>query len=275
MGGNKDEFVANIINYLKTALNSIEALIGISYDETQTVVQDNAVVEYGIVHGNNLIVFIKVGMHGSIYGYQNKYLEMAELLNKRYGCTVITVSNPKFIYSLESEMKFVRDYAKKSNFNEYELFYMGHSFGGTLGLLYGYKYSEIKRILAVNSPFSDDTDEMIKGINSFKGLSLDLVYGLEDDFIDTGKKYSYLKNQKVHFSFLEDVDHYFTDKINQFILLPVNYFFENINNNIIDNSEENNMNENIEEPDGSLNEQLPENPVYKPSLKALYHCERK
>lgn len=111
-------------------------------------------------------------------------------------------------------------------------------------MLYGYRYSEIKRILAVNSPFSDDIDEMIKGIKSFNGLSLDLVYGLEDDFIDIGKKYSYLKNPKVHFSYLEGVDHYFTDKINQFILLPVNYFFENINNNVV-NSEDHNMNENL------------------------------
>ena len=267
--------MSNIINYLKDALNSIEILTRITYDETKSVVQDNTVVDYGIVHGNNLIVLIKVGRNGSIYGYQNKYLDMAELLNKRYGCTVITVSTPKFIYSLESEMKFVKEYAEQHNFNEYEVFYMGHSFGGTLGLLYGYKYTEIRRILAVNSPFSNDTVEMIKGIKSFKGLSLDLVYGLEDDFIETGKKYSYLKNQKVHFSYLEGVDHYFTDKINQFLLLPVNYFFENINNNVVDNSEDNNMSENIEEPDGPLNEQLHENLVYKPPLKALYQCRDK
>jgi hypothetical protein len=43
---------------------------------------------------------------------------------------------------------------------------------------------------------------------------------------------------------LEGVDHNFTDKINQFILLPVNYFFENINNNVV-NSEDHNMNENL------------------------------
>ena len=47
--------MANIIGYLKDALNS-ESLTGITYDETKTVVQDNASVDYGIVHGNNLIV---------------------------------------------------------------------------------------------------------------------------------------------------------------------------------------------------------------------------
>ena len=41
---------------------------------------------------------------------------------------------------------------------------------------------------------------------------------------------------------------------------------------VIDNSENNNMSENIDEPDESLNEQLHENLVYKPYLKALYQC---
>jgi hypothetical protein len=91
--------MANIIGYLKDALNS-ESLTGITYDETKTVVQDNASVDYGIVHGSNLIILVKVGMHGSIYGYPNKYLDMAELLNKRYDCTVITVSTPKIILIL-------------------------------------------------------------------------------------------------------------------------------------------------------------------------------
>ena len=91
--------MANIIGYLKDALNS-ESLTGITYDETKTVVQDNASVDYEIVHGNNLIILVKVDMHGPIYGYPNKYLDMAELLNKRYGRTVITVSTPKIILIL-------------------------------------------------------------------------------------------------------------------------------------------------------------------------------
>ncbi|MBR4571119.1 MAG: hypothetical protein IKO19_10725 [Candidatus Riflebacteria bacterium] len=37
--------MSNILNYLKDALNSIEVLTRITYDETKMVVQDNAVVD--------------------------------------------------------------------------------------------------------------------------------------------------------------------------------------------------------------------------------------
>ena len=215
--------MAKIIELIKNASNTFEILNRFDYNEIK---QGNNNVDYGIVRGNNLIILIKVGMHGTIYGFENKYLQIAEILNKKFGCTVITVSTNDFTYSLENEMNFVREYANKSNFEEYKVYYMGHSFGGTLGLLYGYKYSEIKKILAINSPFPDDkNDEIIRSIESFNGESLDLVYGLLDDFIETGKKYSYLENNRIHFTFLPNIDHYFTNDLNQFVNLPLKYFF--------------------------------------------------
>ena len=45
--------------------------------------EDIAVIEYGIIEGNNTIVFIKSGQNGSIYGYNNKYIKMAKRLNKK------------------------------------------------------------------------------------------------------------------------------------------------------------------------------------------------
>ena len=59
--------------------------------------KDIAIIEYGIVEGNNTIVFIKAGQNGSLYGYQNKYVRMANNLNKKYGCSVICSSNPPAI----------------------------------------------------------------------------------------------------------------------------------------------------------------------------------
>ena len=56
--------------------------------------KDIAIIEYGIVEGNNTIVFIKAGQNGSLYGYQNKYIRMAKNVNKKYGCSVICSSNP-------------------------------------------------------------------------------------------------------------------------------------------------------------------------------------
>ena len=55
---------------------------------------DNIIINYGIVNGNNTIVFIKAGQDGSLYGYQDKYIKMAKRLNQKYGCSVICSSNP-------------------------------------------------------------------------------------------------------------------------------------------------------------------------------------
>ena len=38
---------------------------------------NDEIIDYGIVEGNNIIVFIKAGQDGSLYGYQNKYIKMA------------------------------------------------------------------------------------------------------------------------------------------------------------------------------------------------------
>ena len=43
---------------------------------------DNIIINYGIVNGNNTIVFIKAGQDGSLYGYQDKYIKMAKRLNQ-------------------------------------------------------------------------------------------------------------------------------------------------------------------------------------------------
>lgn len=51
--------------------------------EIHSKFEDIAIIDYGIVEGNNIIVFIKAGQNGSLYGYQNKYIKMAKRLNKK------------------------------------------------------------------------------------------------------------------------------------------------------------------------------------------------
>ena len=57
-----------------------------------TVQVDN--IDYGFIKGNNSIVFIKSGLGGDCFGYENKYLKIALRLKERYGCSVIVASNP-------------------------------------------------------------------------------------------------------------------------------------------------------------------------------------
>ena len=51
-------------------------------------------IEYGVILGNEKIVFIKCGLLGSLRGYHDKYLKVAKELNKEYGYTVVCSTNP-------------------------------------------------------------------------------------------------------------------------------------------------------------------------------------
>ena len=39
----------------------------------------------GYIHGSNKVLFIKTGQGGSIYGYENKYLDLAIEVNEKIG----------------------------------------------------------------------------------------------------------------------------------------------------------------------------------------------
>ena len=56
---------------------------------------NNTIIEYGLINGNNTILLIKTGSEGTIYGYKNKYLELAKYVSSIYGFTVIVSSNPR------------------------------------------------------------------------------------------------------------------------------------------------------------------------------------
>ncbi len=52
------------------------------FDKTATLSQAGKEIEYGIINGNNTIVFVKAGLEGSCYGYENKYVRIGRALNK-------------------------------------------------------------------------------------------------------------------------------------------------------------------------------------------------
>lgn len=135
------------------------------YDEISIVNQGETEITYGITYGNNTIVFIKAGMKGSIYGYQNKYLKISKTLNKKHGCTVIVSSNPNGLEdNFESEMKSLKTYANYHKLENYQVYYMGHSLGATLGIIHSFKYPEIKKLVCINGPLNINPVKLIDGI---------------------------------------------------------------------------------------------------------------
>ena len=94
---------------------------------------------YGIIRGNETIVFIKPGLGGSIYGYENKYFRISEKLNDTFNCTVIVSPNEKKV-DFDTEMEFIKEYVTHNNLADYQIYYFGHSNGALIGMCNASKY---------------------------------------------------------------------------------------------------------------------------------------
>lgn len=196
------------------------------YDEINIVNQGGTEITYGITHGNNTIVFIKVGMNGSIYGYKNKYLKIAKALNKKHGCTVIVSSNPNGLEdNFESEMKSLKAYAYYHKWEDYQVYYMGHSLGATLGIINAWKYPDIKKLACINGPLFVDSEVLINGMKNFSGENMHLIYGSKDPSFDTANLFAEYESDKMVFTRIHGADHNFTGCLDLFMALPGFYFF--------------------------------------------------
>ena len=156
---------------------------------------------YGVIHGSSTVVFVKPGLSGSIYGYENKYLKIAELLNQKYGCTVIVSPNDKKT-DFSGEMDFLKEYAAQHKIENYQVYYFGFSNGALIGMSEAHKYSEIKRVLLVNAPLCINIVKSIDGIRKFSGEKMTLLFGSNDPSYDLAKMFTELESEKVHIEIL-------------------------------------------------------------------------
>jgi pimeloyl-ACP methyl ester carboxylesterase len=193
--------------------------------EIHSKLEDIAIIDYGIVEGNNIIVFIKAGQNGSLYGYQNKYIKMAKRLNKKYGCSVICSSNPfDGNNPLDNAMEVIEDYAKR--FDDFKIYYLGYSNGALIGAWFGIKYPKIKRMALVNGPLMYNLYKTKEGALSFKGESINFIYGEYDQSIGYVELLKSLENDKIKVFIEEGQDHHFSKSEEDFQKIPEKYLFE-------------------------------------------------
>ena len=186
--------------------------------------EDITVIEYGIIEGNNTIVFIKSGQNGSIYGYNNKYIKMAKRLNKKYKCTVICSSNPfDGNNPLDNAFTVIEKYTSK--FEDYKVYYLGFSNGALIGAYFGINYPKIKRMLLVNMPLIYDINLIKNNLNNFNNEKVTIVYGLLDYSINLLENIKDIKSNRVDIKVILNEDHYFSKDEEDFYSLPENYLF--------------------------------------------------
>lgn len=186
---------------------------------------DIAVIDYGIVKGNNKIVFTKAGQNGSMYGYENKYLRIARTLNSKYGYTVICSSNPfDGNNPLDTDFSVVEEYCKENGFDDYEIYYFGHSNGARIGITWGYQYPRIKKMVLVNSPIFINFHSLKEGLINISDKKIFLVYGEYDQSINYTELIKPLLNDNIKLEIVKGADHDFTNMLDEFMKLPDKYF---------------------------------------------------
>ena len=135
-------------------------------------------VSVGYLPGSDKVLFIKTGQGGSIYGCENKYLDLAHEVNEKHGFTVFvsaTSSDSKESYNLDIAM-LDSFFVNKS----YQIYYIGVSKGGLIGIWHGVENDKIKKIMAINAPLMINYHNKTLPAIEKLGDKLTMVYGSLD-----------------------------------------------------------------------------------------------
>jgi pimeloyl-ACP methyl ester carboxylesterase len=184
------------------------------------------------IDGGNDVLVIIVGMNGSVYGYENKYFQIAKRANAIYGSTVFIFANdernwhnPKIYFNV------IMNYVKENMLNktEIKIKLFGYSAGAAFASYYAWEYPEITNLLLVNPPLMDHLELTISRMRSFSGNAT-LVVGKNDPSYKLGElftldKYADIFNNVIIF---DGADHFFKGLLNEFIDLPFQYLYNRI-----------------------------------------------
>ena len=189
-------------------------------------------IDYGIINGkfniesSHIVVYIKAGLTGSIYGYENKYLKMAKNLNEKFGVSVFVASNPEGTgNSIGHGLQIIKNYCKERQVKQFNVYFVGVSNGGVQGLFAFEKNPLINKALLIGAPLNYNPDLIKKALINFNGEKLHLICGDKDPGFGLFKLYSELENEKIIFTAFLNVDHVFSGNTELFIKLSEKYLF--------------------------------------------------
>lgn len=186
------------------------------YDKFIKKYIEDTKINYGIIFGNEKIVFIKVGADGNIKGYKNKYLKMAHRVHEKTGATVICASNPYTeTKQISSDKDLILEIISELERSYYKLYFFGTSDGAYHNLLLAKEFLETEKIVAVNSSFIDffDFKDKLLGLSH---INKTLIFGTEDDLYDYVPLLKEFKCDNLEVITVDGADHNFSGMLEEF-----------------------------------------------------------
>ena len=186
-----------------------------NFDEEIAKKSFGSKVRYGIVHGNENVMFIKSGANGS--KISDKYLKMAKRLHERLGATVICASNP--LEDRETDEETIREVISKSGFTQFKMYFIGNSDGGYQNLVLANRFPETIKFLGISTSCNELSD-FEKVIKKLPGVEKTFVYGTKDwQYKSLVPFLKGLQAEKLTLIEIDDADHEFHGRIDEFISL--------------------------------------------------------
>jgi hypothetical protein len=203
-------------------------MANLKYDKILGITVGDEKIKYGILYGNEKIIFIKAGAPRDIdeeeethEAYIDKYLIMAHRVHDRIGATVICASNSDLSgkTQLKADKTLIEKVIADLGLDHYELYFIGNSDGGDHSLKLSQQFPETVKFLGINSSWTS-IDAFLERIQSLPGVKKIFAYGANDiDFDDILPKLQSLVCDNLEIVVLDGVDHDFTGKVDDFISL--------------------------------------------------------
>ena len=179
------------------------------YDYLFDCMFEDKYISYGIINGNNKVLFIKSGLEGSLVGYKDKYYNLARFVNKKYGYTVVCSNNPKTsnLNQLSQGIEIINAFMEELKFDSFGIYCYGNSNGGVIMGRYAYLYPNIKKLLLINPPLFISYHKLKDGILKFNNDKITFIYGTLDPSYKFVEFLDLLNTDKVSYVILENEDH--------------------------------------------------------------------
>lgn len=190
------------------------------------------VIDYSLdiaVHSadSNIVLLIIPGVDGSVDGYENKYVRIADDIQNKHSVAVVRMSNP-FISAFfwESTVRQVLEYIQDNrmsiaNREDIELRIMAHSAGASIIAQIAWEYPFVSKLLLVNPAMKLRPKKIIQGLSEFGKNKVTIIVGSNDPSLQETKELA-IKSTII----VEGADHYFSgDAFPVFLNSPSKYLF--------------------------------------------------
>lgn len=182
-------------------------------------------VDWGFLPGESQkLLLIKTGLGGSIYGYNGKYIRIAQHFQSE-GYSVLCCASPQNVDDRTS-FEVAIDTASRlmgNLFADVSIDYMGISRGAYQGILYGNTVEQIESILLINPPLTVNFSKQIAALRNLDKPST-LVIGSRDASFRFWPWICEIENANLKLIEASGADHHFKGMDQEFFNLPVRAF---------------------------------------------------